>query len=121
MTRDEGRKLIEGASKEMEDGFLPDLEGFTPERKRALLWACRLIDTDQKKEFVAGVLADVKGEKDARAFGVAMRISRALILAWDVVLFLKTGPGAILAAVSIYLISGGDKQFLLDMIKAIFK
>ena len=120
MTQDETEDFLAEMDGMVRSGDLPDIEALSQEQKNILLWACRLIDTSEKRKAAAFVLSQLKDKKDYRGFAMFMALARAGVTIKDFVLIMWSIPGAILV-VAAYLALGGDKQIVLDFITGLIK
>ena len=118
MTRDDAETFLSDMSESVEGGELPTLDNLSPEQKDVLIRACQFINTPGKRRAVAALLEETQTDKGIRAFSLVMMIGRAGLTIKDFIILMWSIPGALLI-VAIYLLSGGDKEAVLEIAKAL--
>lgn len=100
----------------VEAGNLPDIETLSMEQKNVLLRACRLVDSEQKLKAASFFLAQIHTKEDERAFKWNMKLMRHYLTLYDFAILLWSVPGAIFAMM-IYLIFGGEREIIINLIE----
>jgi len=116
MTSDETEGFLRGMRAKVESGELPDTGTLSMEQKNVLLRACRLVDSEQKLKAASFFLAQIHTEEDERAFKWNMKLMRHYLTLYDFAILLWSVPGAIFAML-IYLIFGGERELIINLLE----